>query len=719
MAGTGRPAECPWSPYEKAWEAAHESVRHALKGIAVGRDPADARVLTTLLKEQDTTEDDILREAELLCSAAQAYNHPLRPQLQRIIREAARVTHFTSEDISPVPEVNHVQGTASMDSLPRSLLSGWRLKRPSDTNPTGDGVTQRDRERDLAAKWRSRILNTLRPHAAGFAHLEAALLDPNPEEACHDLFGITRPSTLAGLCRNLDAMLKRQPDLLPWTDKKVMQLFGSMRNGDGGPHKPLRYHFTLKKLGAMLGSETRLDSEMVLRKRDAVRDTLCRDTLTSDKRALAPTRAAAAALEEASEKAPTEPLKWLASALRFALGASARLNDCQHAAPKELVKTEGTAELRAWQTKVTGLLTNRRPMPLIAPLHSLSGKLWWLKFYEGIAGMEEDTFLANRDFLIPEVTTNLRSYKRQPMQNPQLLRHFRRLLVVGGCPAEEAGKLTLPSLRVFMAEQAYQSGIPRDLRRYIGRWAHESLADTYTRDHRTVITKIWETVLTTPEKNTGRLVPADLEHGYWRLQQLPEDAEGARKAGSPPPSPEAHSRSASPTVCMDEAGQPGASQAQETDIQDDPRAYEEIDEKPSGNLPKTPADKVSINDGGPLTVAISLRKKGTPPKHTVHFMCTVGPRAGRTAGCNRKLTSARHRPIEDVVAWREVAHACEQCTFCEARYRIPTGWEDLAGGEQNPESGSNLTTTSSDGEAASEAASPASPEKRARRRSPS
>ena len=53
---------------------------------------------------------------------------------------------------------------------------------------------------------------------------------------------------------------------------------------------------------------------------------------------------------------------------------------------------------------------------------------------------------------------------------------------------------TLAGWRVFMPELAFQAGIPREHRRYLGRWQHEAMADNYTREHRTVVTKIWRDV---------------------------------------------------------------------------------------------------------------------------------------------------------------------------------------------------------------------------------
>ena len=49
-------------------------------------------------------------------------------------------------------------------------------------------------------------------------------------------------------------------------------------------------------------------------------------------------------------------------------------------------------------------------------------------------------------------------------------------------------RITLHSLRLWMAEMAYRAKIPRDRRRYIGQWAQEATSDVYTREHRHVCT---------------------------------------------------------------------------------------------------------------------------------------------------------------------------------------------------------------------------------------
>ena len=85
-------------------------------------------------------------------------------------------------------------------------------------------------------------------------------------------------------------------------------------------------------------------------------------------------------------------------------------------------------------------------------------------------------------------------------------------------------------------------------------------------------------------------------------------------------------------------------------------------------------DEVTINEGGPLSVMYCNIPSGHPPQHTVHFLCTSGSRAGRTAGCNKLLKPARYTPIPDQHVWDEVCNECTICKFCAALYMVPRSW---------------------------------------------
>ena len=75
---------------------------------------------------------------------------------------------------------------------------------------------------------------------------------------------------------------------------------------------------------------------------------------------------------------------------------------------------------------------------------------------------------------------------------------------------------TLAGMRVFMPEWAFKAEIPRDLRRYIGRWAQEATSDVYTREHRGIVTRIWHKVIPRRElmENLAE-VPLDIRDPHY------------------------------------------------------------------------------------------------------------------------------------------------------------------------------------------------------------
>ena len=84
-------------------------------------------------------------------------------------------------------------------------------------------------------------------------------------------------------------MTEQKHDIIPWSDEKVADLFNSMRKMEVGPEKVLRWHYTLKKLGTLLGCAHDLKSEYLAKKRDSVRDGLCTALVAPDHRAVCPT----------------------------------------------------------------------------------------------------------------------------------------------------------------------------------------------------------------------------------------------------------------------------------------------------------------------------------------------------------------------------------------------------------------------------------------------
>ena len=72
-------------------------------------------------------------------------------------------------------DVWEARGQVEVQMLATHDLGDWRIKKTSDSNPTGDGQNIRDIERDRTAVWRQSILDILIPHMEHFKDLAMAL----------------------------------------------------------------------------------------------------------------------------------------------------------------------------------------------------------------------------------------------------------------------------------------------------------------------------------------------------------------------------------------------------------------------------------------------------------------------------------------------------------------------------------------------------------------
>jgi len=185
------------------------------------------------------------------------------------------------------------------------------------------------------------------------------------------------------------------------------------------------------------------------------------------------------------------------------------VNDAQHTSPETYKETSKTMEFTAWQTKVSSAADiSSRPMPLISTKDSLTGVAWWLPLSEY---MKSD-IPAGQDYMLPAPNKTRTQFRKEPATSQQVLRWIRLILTQKGLLEEIVDQVTLGSLRVWMPDLAYQAGVPRDRRRYLGRWAFDSTADVYIREHRAVVTDIWQEVLKkmpTLAQSQGRVPESD------------------------------------------------------------------------------------------------------------------------------------------------------------------------------------------------------------------
>ena len=478
------------------------------------------------------------------------------------------------------------------------------------------------------------------------------------------MLGTARHSSLRNHCLSLEHILRVDKHIIAWTEQSIRSLLNHMSESEHTPAQIQKAWKTLKWLSKTLGLMDPESIEELGQKKEYIRQELTKQLLPTSRRAIVPTLNMIRALEEASHSAATGADRYAASLFRFMAGSSARFNDVMHTQLQSLQSDATTVELTAWQTKVTGVLTTQRPMPLIAPKHTFTAATgadtWWDTLERHIKAFNQHPAYKDLDYLLPTPTRDRTGFIPRPCSNAQGLRWLRTILTNSNLPFKDRefiNKITLPSLRVWMADLAYQSGVDRDKRRYIGRWASESTADTYTREHRKVICEIWKIVTADiGGHKTLHSTPEDLTDSHYRLDRLPLAPQ------QPIPGQEANTWEADWTV-----------------IDQEPPAQDDINPKPRAKRIKTkaitihctPADQVHEDHGGPLTPASNI-KRNTSGTRKIHLLTTEGkgigcgwrPRTGQT------LLLSEHDITDDTLS---------ECDCCFRHFTYPLGWTTTGG----------------------------------------
>ena len=249
----------------------------------------------------------------------------------------------------------------------------------------------------------------------------------------------------------------------------------------------------------------------------------------------------------ASTGASTSPKfvldRYICAMARFQVACSARFNDLQHTSPGGYKLTETTLELQAWQTKtVRAFRIKKNPVPLIAPLYSFTGLDWWSILPQAWDRLVAQDKFKDMDYLIPTVSSDFTGLIPRPGQADRTLRWLKDALHRQGTLESSTFRpLSWHSFRVFIPDCAYQLGMPRDQRQYLGNWTTESTADIYTREKRKVVQRAWTAVadkLGKLDLTGAKAVPIDLDHKDWDTEILELDPSPPRdspdKSGSPP-----------------------------------------------------------------------------------------------------------------------------------------------------------------------------------------
>ena len=547
----------------------------------------------------------------------------------------------------------------------------WRHGRPAqlrDLEPT----TQRALEEKLRTHWANRLISHLIPFAAEIPAMAAVMGDGDDHLEFLHLLGDARFSTLRQRCLLFEKLKKQDLLPVPWTEPAVRQMLSKLQAAECTPNYIQQAWDTLKWFSSKFQT---LDVESLQRlqsKKKYLQETLV-STTSTPQRKVVPSREVIWALEQgAAAVGAVSHFKgvqardaidaFIMGLVRFQVGCCARFNDMQHTSPGTLRVTTSTIEMMAWQTKTASAFRiKKNPVPLIAPKLTLSGADRWTDWVETLKRLHSLERFQDMDYLIPTLSKDFQGVMGS---SDRSLRWLKEALIRQGVAQELVQPLSWHSFRVFIPDCAYQLGIPRTQRQYLGNWQTESTADIYTREKRNVVVDIWGKVLSRLRDinmDPGKEVREDLAHEDWGDKPGPSDHGSPVKSGS------------YQLVSEDE----------HTEKQSDgldsgkskPSTWASRSEGPShSDIPRqklfqvVPADEV-LPPVDPLIVVASLRKTGNPPKRKLRLL----DREGRAVGCGwspdlAKISSMGKEDYENEVG------ELVQCSRCFQRFSLPNEW---------------------------------------------
>ena len=298
---------------------------------------------------------------------------------------------------------------------------------------------------------------------------------------------------------------------IPWKESNVRELLTRLRAQEVTPHKLQLCWDTLRWFTKKFGLLAVQEEHRLLQKKQTVETGLTPAAVQPARKAKVPPKEVIWALEEGAagvpllpgahspqEKgacAPRELDTFILQIVRYQVGCSARFNDLQHTAPSTLKHTTTTLEFSAWQKKtVSAARIRKHPVPLICPKYSFTGHAWWQPLLTWWTRLSKHPSFEESDYLIPTISKDGMGFIARPGQADRTLRWLKDALGRRGVPPELFQDLTWHSFRVFIPDCAFQLGISRDQRRYLGNWMTESTADVYTREKRNVVVKVWQEV---------------------------------------------------------------------------------------------------------------------------------------------------------------------------------------------------------------------------------
>ena len=197
-------------------------------------------------------------------------------------------------------------------------------------------------------------------------------------------------------------------------------------------------------------------------------------------RATMPTDGVVTALETGScNTAQSLAYRYYSGTLRTQLGVSARFVDVQHTSPRTYQVMSKDIDLGPWQTKVTHKGVNVKTR-YTSTKHTIASAKWWLAPQEACQALINE--FPEIDFMYPQLESTKTKLLLQPANYQHAERMFRHILVTEGVDVASASNMSLHSLRLWAAEMAFCSEVPRNLKKYVGRhMAAQLLVDAHAR----------------------------------------------------------------------------------------------------------------------------------------------------------------------------------------------------------------------------------------------
>ena len=525
------------SPWETCWLRLPVNFRQALAAEDITAEVNDARIYASLwnrhLAGHDTGISDAIQNVHRLNLLQRRGEDSTRPPtptelqamtavLDRLYQVAAGTQRYSNTTTSMEAWMRRAMhppppAQISTETLPTDRRHNYRPRNPSDRAHR----SQQETDAALKEKWTVRLLQALRPYPLPY-------LQANPDTAQQRrLLGRTKWTTLRTHALTLERTLKVTPDLLLWqegeTEMQRIQTFLDAMVQQGCKPSRLRSAWsTLNWVCKTTGYPIPSDHSGLQSSYHHAEDALTKVKYRERQHAHMPPDEVVQALETAACNPKRSPVyRYYASTLRLQLGVSARFVDMQHTAPSTLGVHSHHIDLAPWQTKTT-----HRGQPIetkyIATKHSRSNLDWW----EAVATHSKTMVAAfpQMDFMYPRMDATKTKFVLQPATAAQVTRMYRHILACEGVPPATTNKMSLHGLRLWAAEMAYRAQVPRDLRKYIGHWSQEETADTYTREHAIIVTKIWNHIFDNYDATLAKTQPtAPLEPSDpYYLGDLPE-----------------------------------------------------------------------------------------------------------------------------------------------------------------------------------------------------